>query len=98
MAEIHDRPGLYLQITNKLHRRRNSRRRLSVAPASTPAASALQLISFGLRANLTKTSYQEEKTENGGKRKKGKSDKDNGRDTRSAGPLFNKLQTTSPEA
>lgn len=54
MAEIRDRPGLYLQITNKLHRRRNSRRRLSVAPASTPAASALQLIGFGLRANLGK--------------------------------------------
>lgn len=43
-------------------------------------------------------SYQEEKTENGGKRKKGKSDKDNGRDTRSAGPLFTNYKQTSPEA
>lgn len=54
MTETHHRPGLYLQITNKFHRRRNRRRRLSVALASTPAASALQLISFGLRENLGK--------------------------------------------
>ena len=37
--------------TTLLHRRRNIRRRLSVAPASIPAASALQQ-SFGLRENL----------------------------------------------
>ncbi|KAJ6681007.1 hypothetical protein OIU74_019480 [Salix koriyanagi] len=42
-----------MEIT-ALHRRRKSRRRLSVAPASIPAASAEQLISFGLIENLGK--------------------------------------------
>lgn len=41
-----------MEIT-ALHRRRKSRRRLSVAPASIPAASAEQL-SFGLMENLGK--------------------------------------------
>lgn len=39
------------QLREDFHRSRSSRRRLSVAPASTPEASALQP-SFGLRENL----------------------------------------------